>query len=313
MKILLLQPTLQNLRFEQRHINEIKNVCKDCDVVIRDAVEKDADIIACLTRLDVKEMKNLKWIHLLSAGVDRYLTEELVNSSILVTNSSGVHAIPIAEHAIGMIIALDRKLHKAIVNQTKRKWNREEFQDVKEMYGKTIGIIGLGSIGTRIAEIAKCLGLKVLAVKKEPAKATLAGKIYSLEGLDKLLTKSDYVVICLPLTPETKHLFDESRFRKMKPSAYLVNISRGEVVDETALIEALKKKTIDGACVDVFEKEPLPESSELYDLENVIITPHVAGWTPEYMNRAVQIFCENLRAFLAGERMPTLVDKERGY
>ena len=313
MKILLVQPTLPHMRFEQRHADEIKEVCKNCDVVICDSVDKDAGIVLCLSRIDAKEMENLKWVHFLSAGVDRYLTEELANSPILVTNSSGVHAIPVAEHVIGMIIALERKLHKAIINQTSRKWNREEFHDVKEMYGKTIGIVGLGRIGARIAEIAKCLGLKVLAVKKEPAKATFADEIYNLEGLDKLVAKSDYVVICLPSTNETKHLFDESRFRKMKPSAYLVNISRGEVVDETALIEALKKKTIAGACLDVFENEPLPETSGLYDFENVIITPHTAGWSPEYMNRAVQIFCENLRAFLKGERMPTLVDKERGY
>ena len=313
MKILLVQPMLPHMRFEQRHVNEIKEVCKNCDVVICDGMDKDADIVLCLSRIDAKEMENLKWVHFLSAGIDRYLTEELANSPILVTNSSGVHAIPVAEHVIGMIIALERKLHKAIINQTKRKWNREEFHDVKEMYGKTIGIVGLGRIGARIAQIAKSLGLKVIATKKGFAKYEFVDILYPPEELDKLLKESDYVVICLPSTNETKHLFGEEKFRKMKKSAYLINISRGDIVDENALIHALKNNIIAGACLDVFENEPLQESSELYNLENVIITPHTAGWTPEYMNRAVKIFCENLKAFLKKEKMSTLVDKRRGY
>lgn len=313
MKILLVQPTLPHMRFEQRHADEIQEVCKNCDVVISDSVDKDADIIVCLSRIDAKEMVNLEWVHFLSAGVDRYLTEELANSPVLVTNSSGVHSIPVAEHVIGMIIALERKLHKAIINQSKRQWNREEFHDVKEMHGKTIGIVGLGRIGIRIAEVAKCLGLRVIATKKNLTKSEFVDELYPHAELDKLLKKSDYVVISVPLTKETRYLIGEEQFKKMKKSAYLINISRGEIVDENALVWALKNNIIAGACSDVFEKEPLAESSELYDLENVIITPHTAGWSPEYMNRAVQIFCENLKAFLKGERMPTLVDKGRGY
>lgn len=244
----------------------------------------------------------LKWIHTTSAGVDR-LPESMRTSDVIVTNSSGVHPIPISEHVFSFILMSARGLHVSFRAQIEKgEWERN-FQkfNVAELPDQTIGIVGVGRIGQEVERLARLFGMKVLTVTSKTG------------NLDKLLKDSDYVVNCLPLTPHTHHFFDKKKFLKMKRSAFFINIGRGKTVDEEALIKVLKAGKIAGAGLDVTEEEPLPKSSPLWNLKNVILTPHYSGWTPHYMDRVIEIFCKNLKAYLKGRKMPNLVDKQKGY
>jgi phosphoglycerate dehydrogenase-like enzyme len=242
-----------------------------------------------------------------------------VKSQVIVTNAGGVHPTPISEHVIGLMLCFCRKLHLFIRNQTERRWERPESwvptEQVEELSGKTVGIVGLGKIGTEIAEKARCLGMRVIATKRDPSRAasTSVDRLVHPASLDQLLAESDFVVLSLPLTKETQGMIGEAQLRSMKRTGYLINVSRGKIVQEDKLIEALRDGWIGGAGLDTFENEPLPESSELWSFRNVIITPHVAGSTPYYMERLTDIFCENLRRFLSNQPLINVVDKTLGY
>ncbi len=255
--------------------------------------------------------KRLKWVHAVSAGVERYLFPELVDSQIILTNSSGVHGIPISEMAIAMMLVFAKRLHKFMRFQIEGRWARllpDELAD------KTTGILGLGNIGMETAWKAKSLGMRVLALDKKTMRRPIyVDEILGPEDLDYLLRESDYLIVTVPLTSETYHMIGEKQLKTMKTSAHLINLSRGAVIDNTALIEALKAGWIAGAGLDVFEKEPLPENSEFWKLENVVITPHVSGATPYYADRVVKIFCKNLARYLEGKPLINLVDKRAGY
>jgi D-2-hydroxyacid dehydrogenase (NADP+) len=203
-----------------------------------------------------------------------------------------------------------RKLHESVRNQLQKEWLRPQPQ---ELYGKTLGIIGFGSIGERIGELGKCMGMYVIGLKKNICHTDTAHEIIPPEKLKNLLTRSDFVVISLPLTRETEYLFKFEEFQAMKDTSYLINISRGKIICEKDLIRALKNKDIAGAGLDVFEEEPLPDTSPLWEMDNVILTPHYAGSTPEYFNRAINIFCDNLTRFLKGEPLINMVDKRNQY
>ncbi len=319
MKILIVQNKEDSLfAVKLDHIEKINKVLPDADVTVDTSVDKhiDSDVVISgkLTENDFKKMKNLKWFHFTGAGVD-FLREINLKSDIIITNSSGVHPIPIAEHVFAFMLMLERKINKAFRDQIERKWGKDyERFNVAELHGKTIGIIGMGRIGEKIAQLAKAFDMNVLGIvrtlrEKDPH----VDELYDYNGLDKVLSKSDHVVVCLPLTEDTNNLFDYEKFKKMKSSAYFINIGRGKIVKEDDLIKALKEKIIAGAGLDVFEQEPLPADSELWDMENVIITPHYSGWTPKYMDRVVDIFCENLKAYLENTKMPNLVNRKEGY
>lgn len=261
---------------------------------------------------------SLKWLQLTSAGVDRLLDAPVLRAGITVTTASGIHAVPISEYVLGAMIAFAKGFPKAFRAQAERAW-RPYWPD--ELEGRTAGVIGVGAIGARVAHLAHHLGMRVLATRRS-ARARTAGRdaglpsideILPLSGLPRLLAESDYVVVAVPLTPESRGLIGEAELRAMKPSAVVINIARGAVIDEGALVRALKEGWIGGAALDVFEMEPLPRDSELWGLENVILTPHVSGGTPRYMERAVDLFCENLRRYLAGEPLRNVVDPARGY
>jgi D-2-hydroxyacid dehydrogenase (NADP+) len=263
--------------------------------------------------------RKLKWIQAWGAGVDRLLLPEVVNSRIVVTNAGGVHPTPISEHVIGLMLCLGRKLHLFIRNQTQRKWERNESSElteqIEELSGETIGIVGLGRIGTEIARKAKCLGMRVVATKRDPTRfpSACVDKLLPSTALDQLLVESDFIVLSLPLTEQTRGMIGETQLRNMKRTAYLINVSRGKIVRENELIEALRKGWIAGAGLDTFEHEPLPENSELWSFKNVIITPHIAGQTPYYMERLTNIFCENLNRFVHRKPLINTVDKTLGY
>jgi len=255
--------------------------------------------------------KKLRWVHAYSAGVDSYLFPELVNSQVILTHSSGIHRIQVSEIVFALMLALAKKLHKLVKLQSEAKWERLVPE---ELAGKTIGILGLGNIGMETAWKAKAFGMRVLAVEKvQIRRPTYVDELFRPEELENVLHESDYLAITVPLTKETYHLVGEKELRLMKPTAYIVNVARGAVVDSNALLKALKEGWIAGAGLDVFEQEPLPKDSEFWTLENAVITPHIAGSTPQYEERAVKIFCDNLKRYLVGKPLINVVDKETGY
>lgn len=274
----------------------------------------DAEVIAAFPMRvpAITETPRVKWIHSFSAGVDKILTQEVIDSDIIVSNSSGIHATPIAEHIIGFLLMWTRRFPQALRNQVRHAWMPDQTLD--ECYGKNVLIVGLGEIGRETARLVHAFGAHVVAVSRSPKeKPEFVEKIGLQNDLDAYLSQADFVIITLPHTTETHHLFDAKKFALMKKSAVVINIGRGGIIHEKDLIGALEKKTIAGAMLDVFEKEPLPQDSPLWEMENVIITPHDSGLSQQYMNRAVALFCKNLRAYLSGEKLPNEVDKTLGY
>jgi D-2-hydroxyacid dehydrogenase (NADP+) len=266
----------------------------------------------------VSRAPQLRWLQLTSAGVDRLLEAPVVQSHVKVTTASGIHAAPISEYILGAMIAFAKGFPRALRAQRDHAW--QPFWP-QELEGKTAGIIGLGPIGRRAALLCRALGMRVLALRRS-ATQRAEGPAAGVEGVDELLppsdlryllSESDYVVVAAPLTPESRGMIGEEELRVMKPSAVIINIARGPIIDEAALVGALKEGRIAGAALDVFDHEPLPPESGLWGLENVLLTPHISGGTPRYMERAVELFCDNLRCYLAGEPLRNVVDPARGY
>ncbi len=261
---------------------------------------------------------HLKWLQLTSAGVDRLLDAPVVRSPVQVTTASGIHATSISEYIIGAMLAFAKGFPRAIQAQAERAWTPYL---PPELEGATVGIIGMGAIGRRTAELAKAFRMRVLGMRRSVERrvrgqgsgVTDVDELMPPADLPYLLRESDYVVLATPLTPETRQMIGEPELRSMKPGAVIVNIARGAVIDEAALVRALKEGWIAGAALDVFEREPLPADSELWGLRNVLLTPHISGGTPRYMERAVDLFCDNLRRYLAGEPLRNVVDPARGY
>lgn len=253
----------------------------------------------------------LRWVHALSAGIDGFLLPQILEGKVLLTNSRGIHGIPISEHVFALMLSFSRGLIHFARNQVQGKWQRVQLTELR---GKTLGIVGMGSIGSEIARLGTAFGMRVVAVKRTPGPAPEGvNRVVGMEGLEMVLKESDYLVLAVPLTPETEGLIGAPQLEQMKPTAILINIARGEVLQEEQLAAALQQGVIAGAGLDVFETEPLPADSPLWQLENCIITPHCAALSPQYMTRAIDLFCRNLDAFLQGEPMPTLVDPSRGY
>jgi phosphoglycerate dehydrogenase-like enzyme len=253
----------------------------------------------------------LRWVQSWGAGVEWLLTPDFVASPIMLTNAQGVYAIPIAEHVIALMLCFARGLNHLVRNQAERQWRHTR---VAELEGSTLGIVGLGGIGTEVAKRGKCLGMRVVATRRRPERPSeFADEVRGPDHLPWLLRESDYVVLCAALTPGTRHLIGAPELAVMKSSAYLINIGRGGLVDEEALAAALAHGGLAGAGLDVFETEPLPRDSRLWDLPNVVVTPHLAGSSPRSHDRLVDLFCENLRRYLAGAELLNVVDKAAGY
>ena len=323
MKILLIKTEgIRPLLIKEKHLKKIRAVDKRVTVTAvssrnKQIIERNlvsADIIAGSPWVipPIEKAKKLKWIHSFSAGMDRVLTPQVLKSKIILSNSSGIHAIPIAEHVLSFMLIFTRKFHEAFVNQKGKIWRKN--QDLTELRDKTVLVVGLGNIGTEVARLANCFGAHVIAIKQDiKNKPDGIHKVYSINQIEKILPKGDFVVLCLPLTDRTYHLFDMKKFKLMKKSGVIINIGRGPLIKEADLILALEKKIIQGAGLDVTEEEPLPKDSHLWGMENVIITPHHSGWSEKYMDRAIDLFCINLKAYLADKPLPNLVDKKRGY
>jgi len=260
-----------------------------------------------------QDMPNLKWAQQTGAGANWLLDmPEVAASDMILTNASGVHAIPIAEHILALMFALTRVLHLNMRSQVERRWVRRGR--VQELDGATLGLIGVGAIGEKTAEKAKGLNMQVLGLRRNPERGSpFVDRMYGPDGLHDLLAAADWVAVTAALTAETQGMIGPAEFEAMKKTAFIVNIGRGPIIQEKALIRALEEGQIAGAGLDVFEEEPLPETSPLWDMKNVIITPHFAGVTPNYMKRLLNIFTENLRRYQASEPLINVVDKKLGY
>lgn len=273
-----------------------------------------AEIIFGWPRLDeLKKAKNLRWLNLPSAGADNYTdVNAYVNKDIILTNSSGVYGLPIAEHVFAMILSFNRNLQEYAYLKEKKSW--EMILNTKDFYGSTVGIIGFGDIGKEIAIRAKAFGARVLVVKRKPSQVPeYVDELYITEEIDQVLKQSDYIVLTLPATKNTKGIISRDRINIMKPGAYLVNIGRGELIDQEALIEALRENKIGGAGLDVMTPEPLPADSPLWELPNVIITQHSSGLSVGNDTRRVKLFADNLKRYVNNEKLVNIVDFTEGY
>jgi len=258
---------------------------------------------------------HLRWFQQWGAGADWLLDHPVVAASeLVITTGSGVHAIPISEHILAYLFAFARALPQAIRGQTQRAWQQPEWSRIFELAGKTMVLIGVGAIGERTALMAHGLGMRVLGVRQNADVSTPGVEaMFAPAALLDVLPQADFVVITVPLTEATRGLIGEAELQAMKESAYIVNIGRGGVIDEPALVPALQEGRLAGAGLDVFASEPLPPDSPLWTMENVIITGHYAGATPIYDERAMAIFLDNLRRYRAGDPLRNVVDKTLGY
>ncbi|SNX53089.1 D-2-hydroxyacid dehydrogenase [Thermoanaerobacterium sp. RBIITD] len=308
-------------KVNKKYLEEIKNYVNQFYVVSVDGREdaekyiNNTEILICYDGdVDIELIKKadkLKWIHLLSAGADNMPFKTLKERGIILTNSRGVHKYQISEQVLGYMLMFERGLNTFLRKQLNKEWDRSIR--VSELFGKTICIIGIGSIGEEIARLSKEFGMKTIGVRRSGKPSKFIDEMYNDEDLLKAVSKSDYVICALPLTDDTYHMLNKEFFENMREGSYFINIGRGRVVDEKALIDALKNKKIEGAALDVFEEEPLPKNSPLWDMENVIITPHMAGISPYYMKRALEIIKSNLKAYLSEGEFINLIDLSRQY
>lgn len=284
----------------------------------KEIVDTDVFIGWSLSPKFLPTAKKLRWIHSPAAAVNQLLSPELVESDIVVTNSTGVHAPVVAEHALAVLLALAKRLPQTMRFQGKKKWSQDLLWGghprPREVDGATVVVVGMGAIGREFTPHAKALGMKVLAVREDPNKgASGADQVYGIVDLDHVLPEADYVLVCAPLTSSTAKIINKARLKKMKRDAYLINVSRGQLIDEPALLEALKRKWIAGAALDVFSEEPLPRNSKFWELDSLLITPHTAAVTERLWERHARFITENLKRFLAGQSLLSQVDKLRGY
>ena len=267
---------------------------------IGDFIEK-TDILFTARISDelIGRAKNLKWIQTLSAGVDSIINLPSLRKEVLLTSARGIHGPQMSEMAILLMLALNRNFPKVIRNQDQRVWERWHG---KLLYNKKVGILGVGTIGEEIARKCKVFGMTVFGIDLVKRKLILSTFFVALKELLQVTKEVDYFIIVAPSTPQTKKMIGTEALSSMKPTAFLINIGRGDIVDEEALIHALKTGKIAGAALDTFWKEPLPKDNPLWDMKNVIITPHVGGISDIYIEQLLPILEENLRRFLQGER-----------
>jgi phosphoglycerate dehydrogenase-like enzyme len=288
------------------------------DRVPREIEDTDVFIGYLLRPPDFLRAARLKWIHAPTAAVHQLMYPELVASGVRVTNSTGIHGPVVAEHALALIMALAKRIPQSTRYQLKKKWAQDrvwsELPHPREIAGGTVAVVGMGGIGSDFTRMAKALGMRVLSVRENPEKGTGgADEVFSSAQIDDVLPRADYVLLCAPLTPATRGIINAARLARMKRDAYLVNVSRGPLIVEDDLIQALKQKRIGGAALDVFVQEPLPWLSAFWRLDNVLITPHTASFTERLWERHYQHIVENMKRFLAGQPLLNEVDKQRGY
>jgi phosphoglycerate dehydrogenase-like enzyme len=304
---------LKNLFPEIHFVNT-----EDLETLAVQVVDADAICSMRITSELFRAAPKLKWIHSVAAGIGGLMIPEVLSSNLFITNARGIFSTVMAEHTLGMILAFSRRLIESYRFQQDHQWARDALWAIQppmgEISGKTLGIIGYGSIGREIGRRARALGMKILAMKKDPSTGVEhADHVFTLATRNELLKESDFVVLALPHTPDTKQVLGEAEFKVMKPGSYVINIGRGKLIDEEALLRALREGRIAGAGLDVFSTEPLPIGHPLWDQPNVLITPHSAAIFPEFWPKSLALLGENIRRFRSGETLKNLVDKKRGY
>jgi len=278
----------------------------------------DAEVVYCswMTRPQLAAATQVRWIHSNAAGITPMLFPEMIASPIPVTNSSGVSSVTIAEHVVAVTLALLRDLPLAWTRQGAQRWSQHEFDSgarMRTLRDARVLIVGLGSIGGETARLASGFGAHVVGIRRTPGPAPGVAAVVGPDRLHAELQLADVVVLAAPHTRETTRLIGEAELRLMKDDAVLVNVSRGTLVDEAALVGALETRRLRGAALDVFEHEPLAADSPLWRRDDVIVTPHVSGFHADYWGTARRLFAANLRRFIDGQPLDNLVDKQAGY
>jgi phosphoglycerate dehydrogenase-like enzyme len=302
----------------------------DVEVMLRGWLNSDA-----FDRL-LARAPQLSWVHSATSGVEGALTPAAIERGVVVTNARGVFSRPIAEYVLMMILSVSRRLPQLLELQQERTWQPLEGAELRDV---TVGIIGLGSIGRAVGALATAFGCRVVAVRRRPGAKSRAAespaaaedasvsteasersfgeamldRVGGPETLPELLGESDFIVLAAPLTPETEDMINDETLAMVKPGAWLINVARGRLIDERALLRALREGPLGGAVLDTFRDEPLQASSPFYDLENVIVTPHTAWSSGRVLDRSVELFCDNLRRYAAGEPLLNVVDPAAGY
>jgi len=297
---------IAELGYETLYVNE-KTVSYNEEV-------SDADILVCynpFNTLDISKLRKLKWIQLLSIGVDQVPVQKVKEQGIIVTNNRSGYSIPIGEWIVMKTLELLKNSKAFYQKQSEKKWKIDT--SLLELYNKTICFIGTGSIATEAAKRLQGFEANVIGLNTSGRKVEYFNNCYPINEMENVLPQADVVVVSAPYTKETHHLINADSIGLMKKGACIINIARGKIIEETVLIEALRKGSLRGAALDVFEEEPLPADSPLWELDNVIITPHNC-WVSEMRDeRRFRIAYDNLRRFIEGEKLMNIVDLDRGY
>lgn len=302
----------------------------DAETLADDLLQETEILYTSSALPDPDLVPNLRWIQIHYTGVDHILGNPLLGSDLMITTMSGVAAPQLAELSLMFMLALSHRLLEILHSTPEERWapGRLKRYQPQELRGSTVGIVGYGSVGREIARLCKASGAKVLATKRDlklltddgytleglgDPDAEIPERLYPPQALRSMVSLCDFVIVTLPLTGKTKGIYDEAVFEAMKPSAYLIDISRGGIVDHGALVEALNLERLAGAALDVYPIEPLPESSPLWEMENVILTPHIGGASPDYLEQAVLLFSMNIQRYLSEMPLMNIYDPSREY
>ena len=306
--------------FTQEHLNKIQAVSEEMEIVVPQSEEetragmRDTEVVfGDFSREMFDAAGELKWVQSIGSGIDGVLFDEFVESDVILTSAKGTVGTHLADHAWALLLALTRGIHTAL-----REKNWRVRMPIRarswELAGMTLGVFGLGGTGVEVARRAQGFGMRTLALDTEDVKKPpFVEEVWAPDRFYDLLEESDVVVICLPLTDETRGIFDAKAFRHMREHALLINVTRGNIIDGPSLLSALEKGEIGGAGLDTSPGEPLEDDHPLWNMENVVVTPHTAGGSPVRVARIVDVFCDNLRRYLDGRQLTGVIDKRKGY
>ena len=312
---------------QEKHIKQIKSISPEIELIEipPNQVPDDADFEVVFAEggnrthyhgeLDWEDYQKfftpeLRWVQLCSTGFSDNITPQVLDGSVTLTNAPGIHTVPIAESVITAMLDHAKRLKQRRIDQAEHYWNQLKCD---ELYKRTVLIIGLGNIGKRTAKLCNAFDMKVIGTKRRVEPVKNVDHVFPVSELIEYLPEADYIVIAAPLTPETRYMLGEPEFRAMKKSAYYINLGRGAVADELALIKALEENWIEGAYLDALEVEPLPKDHPLWDMENVLLVLHDSHSSPYIGDRIVDIFCANLERYVEGERLKNICDPKKGY
>ncbi|MGI9570250.1 MAG: D-2-hydroxyacid dehydrogenase [Desulfobulbia bacterium] len=289
---------------------EILVLDKDAEIPEAELARIEAVIAWNIPEPLLLDMPRLRWIQTLSVAVDSWLVRKDLNSDIVLTCARGVHNVQMPESIIGSLLYVTRRFDVLAENQKAHNWNR---RPPEPLFGKTLAILGLGTVGQEVARKLSPFGMRIIGTKRVPKKLPHIDKVYSPDQVDEVLAQADFVLLQLPVTPDTENLIDRVRLQKMKPEAYLLNFGRGQAIVDEDLVEALNNKWIKGAVLDVFRQEPLPHDHIFWDTSGLKILPHIGGMHPQRDSIVAELFVSNLQAFIGGEALTGVVDFDKGY